>query len=707
MIPVVSAPARASRPAFSVKLLAVTFLVSCLPMHSADTPPRPHLFLAADSAPGGPSRTVTEFRRAIREDAHVAGMWKIFLAQADHDLTAEIILPRTYKANRGERDWSIGNRDHSVVFAAGQRILRGALANLVTGEPRYRDAAWAQVEVLFTHPQWSDWRDLQHTNRAPADLRTGMLARDLGLAFDWLHPVLTPAQRQWLIAGLDERAIKPFWKSVEQGASWTKGGNNWSTTIVGGLGILGMALADAHPDSAKLVAFSHNRMTDYLKGYGQTGEFDESVGYSNASKSPSLYFAALRCSTGGGENKLAGWPLESAARWNAYAYLPPGRYAAMGDGGVNGGLELDWFGLVASASRNGVLQWFHKRSAQVPPGPPSGMPQGGRECALPWWLLGYDSTLPPTSPEGKLPHGRAFPEHAGLVSSRTDWNLDATACVVYGKAGIEQYHHHHDAGQVCIDGYGKRLITDLGSSPGYPPDYGKTRERYYPSSWAGHNVLTLTDRAMPDAKAPTKGKFLGSEFDDRRGGWWRMDLTQFYPKAKRVVRTVVHLNPATVAVLDEAEFAADTGLALRWHTIDRAAPDAEGRFTVMTEGIHLAARVLRADGGPAQVTRQEHEYRAPYHLDRLGFPYPQPRESFVLVNWRGTQSRVLSLFTITPKDAPPTRWDELAANAKWRAKTPEGEVTIELTGTELRASHQGTGASWVVPLRQETQRAKQ
>lgn len=678
---------------------AMLLLGLAVPVGGAESPARPHLFLAADTAARGPSRTVTEFRRAIREDEHLAGMWKIFLAQADHDLTAEIILPKTYRLNRGEPDWSTGNRDFTVVFATGQRILRGALAGLITGEARYRDAAWAQIEVLFNHPQWSEWRDSQHVDRNPADLRTGMFARDLGLAYDWLHSALTPAQRTWLVAGLDQRAIRPFWESVAQGASWTKGGNNWSTSIVGGLGVLGMALANEHPDSARLVDFSRQRMTDYLKGYGREGEFDESVGYSNSTKMPVLYFAALRCATGGGDDRLAGWPFETTARWNAYTYLPPGRYPALGDGGVNGVLELEWFGAIASASRNGVLQWFHRRGAQVPAGPAGGLPHGGRECGLPWWMLGYDSTLPAQDPEGALPHGRAFPGHAALVSSRTDWKLEATPCVVYGKAGIERYHHHHDAGQVCIDGYGRRLITDLGSSPGYPPDYGRTRELYYNSAWAGHNVLTLADRAMPDAKAPTPGKFLGSEFDDRRGGWWRMDLTHFYPGASRVVRTVVHLNPATVAVLDEADFATDTGLALRWHTIDRAAPDADGRFTVAADGVHVGARVVRVDGGPATLTRAQHEYRPPHHLDRLGFPYPQPRESFVHATWRGAASRVLSLFSVTPKGTAPVRWDELTARSQWRATTPEGDVTVELTPTELRARHRGTGASWAVPLR--------
>lgn len=672
----------------------------------ADETSRPHLFLAAsadspnDKAAGSVAVPLKDFRRAIDEHASLKSRWKALLEQANHDVSAEVVVPGTYMGGgRSEEQRKLANRDFDVCFAAGQRIQRCALACAVTGDVRYRDAAWRQIESLFNHPEWSDWQDQAHIGRQPADLRTGMFALDLALAYDWLYDSLTPDQRKWLVDGLDRRAIQPFWQCVERKASWTIGGNNWCTVIVGGLGVLGMSLAEDHPDSKRLIEFSRKRLTAYLKDYGREGEYNESVGYSLSTRMPVTYFAALSCATGEGDELLAGWPLEQAAIWNAYTYLPPGRYMAMGDGGTESPQEMGWFGVVGSASKNRVLKWFDEQTSLVPGGPVGDLPAGGRECCLPLWILGGDPSVSSTSPEGILPHGRAFSDHGGIVSSRTNWNLDSTPCVVYGKAGIEKYHAHHDAGQVCIDGFGQRLITDLGSMAGYPVDYGRTRELYYNSAWEGHNVITFANHPMKSPTLPAKGKFLALEFDDQRGGYWQMDLTKFYPGATKVIRTVVHLNPATVVVLDETAFAEPTDLALRWHTIDTAEPDAQGQFKVAAVGVTLSGFITRLDG-PISISRGQHSYQPPRDVNRYGVPYPQTNESFVLSNWTGTTSRVLSLFSVTDKSESTSGWRVIQNDKEWQIDTPHGTVKTECSATDLVVRNDGTNARWTVLLKE-------
>ena len=95
-------------------------------------------------------------------------------------------------------------------------------------------------------------------------------------------------------------------------------------------------------------------------------------------------------------------------------------------------------------------------------------------------------------------------------------------CVVYGKGGHgAEGHGNHDAGQVCIDAYGDRLITDPGSPPGYPLDFfGKNRYRYYNASALGHNILTFDDKEMRRERAD-QARITDSLFEDERGGWWQ------------------------------------------------------------------------------------------------------------------------------------------------------------------------------------------
>ena len=466
---------------------------------------RPSIYVTERKLPG--LRSVAEVKEAIKT-GHAKAVWEQILAGAEADLKRELLLPTSTVPGRSALQAEKGNPDWTICHQAGQRVLRAALVCLLTGDLRFRDEALRQMDALFDTDRWPHWLDQAH--QPPADLRTGMLSMDLAVACDWLYTNLTEDQRKWIVTGIDRRGIQPFWKAVEKKMGWVNGRNNWTTVIVGGLGIAGMALGPDHPDSQKLVEFSKPRMEKYLAAYGPEGEFNESVGYAGATRLPVAYCMAHWYATTGRENRLAEYPFPQTARWYAYSVLPPGHVAAFGDGSRGTRADLTYFSPVASAAGDGVLQWFY---IQCPP--------EGERVSLPWMLLWYDAGLQPHSPEGVWPHGRVFRAHGATISTRTDWNLRSTPIVVYGKAGVERYHQHHDAGQVCIDGYGEELIVDLGSPPGYPKDFfsEKARYRYYNASAWGHNVLMFGDREMAAGKGEI-APITAAKFDDRLGGYW-------------------------------------------------------------------------------------------------------------------------------------------------------------------------------------------
>ena len=643
---------------------------------------RPHVFVTAEKVDG--LRSVSELREAVKS-GHAKQFWDEIRVEAEHDLTAEPLLPTSVVPGRPASEAKLANSDWWICHLAGQRVLRASLVQLITGDTAYRDSALRQMEAILDSERWPDWRDQAHRHHK-ADLRTGMLSQDLAVAYDWLWPCLSDEQRRWIIEGIDRRGIQPFWRAVEAGSGWANGKNNWTTVIVGGLGIAGMALGDDHPDSQRLIDFSLPRMTKYLETYGPAGEFNESVGYAGATRLPVAYFMAYWYATGGSVNRLAQPPFVDTARWYTYFVLPPGRVAAFGDGAAEAPPDLTYFAPLASANRDRVLQWVYVN-----------YPPAGEARNLPWMLLWFDSTIEPASPEDKLAHGRAFSAHGACMSSRTDWSPAATPCVVYGKAAIERYHEHHDAGQVCIDGYGKRLIVDLGSPPGYPPDFFNvnSRYKYYNASSRGHNVLVFGKREMA-AKRGRSGRILAAEFDDERGGFWQLDLTGFYDQVKRVRRTVVHLNPAIVAVLDDAKLAKPEEVSLRWHTVDPCEPDSEGGFRLTAGDVCLAARILRLDAAGIDYSRGEHEYRAPYNRHRLGVLLEQRHESYVEAVLRDDRCRLLSLFAIFPPEAARRTWEQ--ADDGWAIETPEGPVSIRVHSGALEVANRRSGTVWRVPV---------
>ncbi|MGC9319173.1 MAG: heparinase II/III domain-containing protein [Armatimonadota bacterium] len=645
---------------------------------------RPHLLVTAERV--GDLRTIDDVREAI-EDGHARELWEHILRQAEADLQLEPLVPTSVYPGRGGVEAERGNREYRLVHATASRIMRAALVALVTGDDRFQDAALEQMACVFDKDRWPDWRDMAHL-RYPADLRTGQLAMAIGLAYDWLYPALSAEQRATIVEGLDRRAIQPFWECVEKGVGWTRGTNNWTTCIVGGLGIAGMALAEDHPDGERLVEFSEEQMRRYLTMLGPEGEFNESVGYCGAMRLPAQYFAALRYHSGETGNVLGSPPFIKACRWIMYQTIAPGRTVPFGDAHPSAPPPASAFSAVAAAAQDPVLQWFYLHNADV------------RRFEHPVIaLLTFDDRLEPASPEGEMPHGRAFGAFGALISSRTAWEPwtdGGVRCTVHSKAGIEQNHEHHDVGQVVINGFGRRLIVDLGSPSNYPADYGPpSRWEYYNASSWGHNVLNLVGHEMQGERNQQSPHVL-SAFDDSLGGCWSIDLAPFYPGAEAVSRTVVHLEPGVVAVLDDAELAGPEEIRLRWHTIDRCEPDEEGRFTVENGAVRLASRVIRLDSDEIAVARDEHAYEAPYDTGRNGAPLAQRHESFIEARLEGRRCRLLTAFAVFGPSEETADWERTEDGL--RLEAPDRAVSITASDDELTVTNERTEAQWRMSL---------
>jgi hypothetical protein len=395
------------------------------------------------------------------------------------------------------------------------------------------------------------------------------------------------------------------------------------------------------------------------------------------------YFTAHRYHNAGGDNLLAKWPFPETCYWASYFTLPPGHVAPFGDSHLDAPPFVTHFSAIADATQDSTLQWFYLQNIIE-----------SHHRNLTWELLWYNASLAPTSPEGKIPRGRAFKAHSACISSRSDWNQRITPCVVYGKGGHgAEGHGNHDAGQLCIDAYGERLITDLGSPPGYPADFfGPNRYAYYNASVTGHNVLTFGNQEMKRS-AENCTEILSAQFDDEKGGYWSLDLTPIYEDVLSVNRTVVFLSPDIVVVLDNAECKTDTEMILRWHTVTDAKPNADGQFYVTSKKAALSGRVVRLDGDMT-CRLNHHAYKAPFNRMRLGNEFEQRYEPFVEVSLSDKKCRLLTLFAIYPENDTPNSWQETETG--WQIDTPKGKTSVQILNDILRVENKVN--SWHVSL---------
>ena len=586
----------------------------------------------------------------------------------------------------------LGSFDYQLLTHVVQRILCGALAHLITGTTSHRDDALKQIEVLLDDTQWPDWRsEINAQLGKTADLRLGDLTYHLALAYDWLWPSLREDQRRWMREGIERRGIRQILASRKRDPFWSSY-NNWTAEVVSAMGLAGMVFGDEHPRSAEMVADALAWMREWVDALGPDGDSTESVAYSGAIVRALEFFRAYRYATGGRVQVLEGTRLDRYGRWYTSQMLPPGRAVAFGDtGGGECTPHAVLLGMLADLTRDRVLQWFYLRY---------------REASMyqdyPMELLGVDPSIEPEDPEGRWPRGTAFRGHGQHVVSRTDWNPRTTACIVCGKGahGWEEmrvrgdtgsYHLDYDAGQVTIDGHGRHLIVDLGSSGGYTVS-GLPRGGYYGKGTTGHNVPMVDGKTTRDLGIPRPG-ITDSAFDDEKGGWWRVDLTGLYEGARRVLRTVVHLHPGIVAVLDEIDLEGRHEISLRWHTVDACTPDPDGSFTVTSADVRCACRVARIGGEAPSFRRGEHRYEAPYDVGYHGLKLVDG-ESYVEACLEDSSATLLSLFCVGEPGGDARRW--VCGDGTWSIALPSGTAEVRVGEDALGVGVGETHTTWRV-----------
>ena len=642
----------------------------------------PRIFLATQSANG--LRTVDVLRRDIKL-GWMRDAWSRILFSAEKAVKDGPVLPDHFVYGRDQSSMLKKNPDFFVCEAVGQQLLRLALAHLLTGREEFKKSAMDQLEALYNPEVWPDWIDQSSINTGvTADLRTGSLSQDVAVAFDWLAPGLTPNEKKWIIDGLDRRGIQPFLKTLAGNPVWVNQISRM-TAIVSGLGIAGMALDGEHPDAQRLIDIAMEKMEAALSIIGPEGEFNESVNYASANRYPVNFFLAHRYWTNGQENRLAQSPFPEMCRWLMHTTVPPGRVLALGDCLPEREVVSGYMAAVAAATRDGVAQWYYE--------------QYQSESADPYQLVAYDPSVAAQPPDGLVPNFKVFKAHAGVVISRTDWSSDSTACVVFAKTGREQNHDHNDIGQLCVQGFGERLIKDLGAPSGFPADFfGEARWEYYNASISGHNVLMFDRREQRSPlhlrdeqidMSPYSGRVVAQKHVPDVGSAWKMDLSPAYQIGQTVTRTVIHLYPGHVAVMDEAKLSMDQNISLRWHTCDRAAPDSGGRFVVQGEMAKIDGLLTCLDGGLMQFGRGEHHYHPPYDRERSGKFLELREESFVQGTLRSDRCRILTLFSVQPAYAKLAKW--IKTESGWIA----GDVRVYVNAgfVELSSARNGTRLS--------------
>ena len=644
---------------------------------------RPRMFVTAKKVDG--FRSVDEVREGIQQ-GYAAELWAQLVDKVEREMQDPAWTPETPLPQREEKQVKHANREHGLVALTANRMMDASLVALIKNDRRYVESVLAQMASIFDFEAWPEIEDLTHLAHGDhCSLRRGQLAFAMSLSFDWMYGLLTDEERAWIIGHFDVRFTQCFKASLEAGDRWVNWLQNFCSVIYGGFGIAGMAFGEEYTESAWLVETGKQKMDEYVGGlFGREGEFNESVQYAGSAAHIVHYLMAERYFHQA--QAFETHAFDDFCRWYMHFTFPPGRVASFGDPAPDLPPIVFHYSALASALKNPVFQWFYMQYADR-------TQATHRLRSLE--LLYYDPTVEPASPDGRMPLGRAYHDQGKLISSRSSWDAKQTISLVSSKVAREFNHSHADWGQVCLDGYGERLLIDSGSPPGYPK---ADRDRYYNYQQWGHNVFVFGKNETGGVSVAVRdraGDLTYSEFDDSRGGAWTMDLTSVYDDVASVRRTVVHLLPRVLVVVDDAALMIEDAISLRWHTTTQPDLGADGGFTVQGQDARVSGWVERLDGD-AQVQVGRQAYEAPYDRDALGEVYQQRHEPFVEIATSSDRCRVISLFCVQDIDRGLQPWRR-GADA-WEIESDEGPIRVNIQTDDLVVENVKTNFKWQVRL---------
>ncbi len=487
------------------------------------------------------------------------------------------------------------------------RVL--TLAFLAVQDRDERAMQRLRSELTHALETWPDWQ---------YGLARYEIAAGLALAYDWLHARWTPEERGRLSGALRRLALEPyvvefagFSRPSERNTGIVR--NNVNLVCNSGASVAALALIDEYPELAgDVLARAFALLQVALPGFGLDGAWVEGVGYWKFGVRHLVqYLAALQTACGTDFGLVSGPAFPGFAHTWLFPVAmtsPIGRTFDFADdaGGAFSSAALLWLG----GTFNAPLAVAFERNAPTSPVRDAAVRGVGQESAREAvQRMLYFRPAAAVGGNERPPLDVVYPD-AGIATLRSSWS-DPKGTFVGLKAGSAagNRHAHLDAGTVVIDALGERWLTEIGRGPYVTSYFNQERFLFFQARTEGHNTLLVGwDRNRGGNQALAGKARLRALESSPEAGACEIDLTELYPGATRVVRTVrLFAARSQVAITDAIELARPD--RVRWHAYTPARSvslAAEGRKIALgakegaVGGVGMRALLALESVDPAQ-----------------------------------------------------------------------------------------------------------
>ena len=467
-----------------------------------------------------------------------------------------------------------GMRLLAVSRAVRGRSFTLAMAWRVTGDRRYADRLWRELEAVCDFPDWNP----------PHFLDTAEMAAAVAVGLDWCDDAWTPEQRERLTDAIVNKAFEPGLRQIEGPPPvwWAKSVANWNLVCHGGLAMAALAVGDDRPEvSRRVLNHAIDKMPLAVATFAPDGGYAEGPTYWSYAVRylvPTLVSLQTAVGTTHGLDDLPG--LARAGWFPIQTTGPTGLAFNFSDGRERDGPP------------DAAFYWLARHYGE----PAFARYKDGRDdlddAALD--LLWRPENLGPAD-KSTWPLIDRF-RGVEVLTMRSAWD-DPDALYLAAQFGRNDVGHNQaDLGTFVVESGGVRWLVDLGSDdynlPGY---FGDQRYDYFRNRTEGHNALVINPAADVNQDVDAGGTVTKFERgDDGRTARAEVDLTAAYIArgAESVVRTL-DFSPDRVVLGDEVRLAAPG--VVRWHAHTRAEQidlAADGRSATLGQGGRLLRVIL-------------------------------------------------------------------------------------------------------------------
>ncbi|MBE7050950.1 MAG: DUF4962 domain-containing protein [Ruminococcaceae bacterium] len=518
------------------------------------------------------SATLSEIKANSRTNDVVSEALATTLEQADKYMTTPVQI---YDIPDGKR-LLVATRNIM------ERLVALSAAYMMTGDTKYADRAWTEMENCFA---WKDWNTAQHY------LDNSELLYGVAVAFDSFYDYYTDEQKQIIMDKTWEHSLKHTVERYQginfSGSEWRTAQSNWGFVCNGA--VITAVLTFGREGNTKYQPYYDYLLECALQAieypimlYFPDGAWEEGMAYweyalrylTSATLIPLYYCtgSTLDFMTPQGVTKVADMGL----------YMQSGNFGFNFSDNADEGKKSSEavYALAMLLDDDSLMQTWNYEMESMD------ATHGAR--TLMWYRPSDDDNATDASSTPLDSYFRGI----WVGSMKEEWyNTDGST--VFFKGGELRMNSHFDTGTFCFDTMGERWSVDLGKDSyniagGYT---GFAGFELYAKRPEGHNCVVINPRADIDGKYyggqayDTKAEIIAMESKEK-AAYTLIDLSETYKYDTSSYTRGFYLGDdrRTLTVQDEISLLEDNS-PIYWfmHTRAKIDIDADGKGAVLSQ----------------------------------------------------------------------------------------------------------------------------